>query len=65
MDPAFHIAVSQCVQEGEEKEQKKTTSLREEHDILEDGLWNLRFVEPFNSVLRSSLELEGFLNKLS
>lgn len=42
MDPAFHIAVSQCVQEGEEKEQKKTTSLREEHDILEDGLWNLR-----------------------
>ena len=44
MDPAFHIAVSQCVQEGEEKEQKKTTSLREEHDILEDGLWNLRWV---------------------
>ena len=43
MDPAFHIAVSQCVQdEDEEKEQKKTTSLREEHDILEDGLWNLR-----------------------
>ena len=43
MDPAFHIAVSQCVQnEGEENVQKKTTSLREEHDILEDGLWNLR-----------------------
>ena len=43
MDPAFHIAVSQCVdRDGEEKEQKKTTTLREEHDILEDGLWNLR-----------------------
>ena len=45
MDPAFHIAVSQCVQDGDdgkENEQKKTTSLREEYDILEDGLWNLR-----------------------
>ena len=29
MDPAFHIAVSQCVdRDGEEKEQKKTTTLR-------------------------------------
>jgi len=56
MDPAFHIAVSQCVQEGEEKEQKKTTSLREEHDILEDGLWNLR------SILLDSDELTDSMN---
>ena len=47
MDSAFHISILECPDSikkriREKNSQRKTKTLREEYDILEDGIWTLR-----------------------
>ena len=48
MDPAFHVSIMSLKQTEQKRRQqdddhwKKTASLREEYDLLENGIWKLR-----------------------
>ena len=49
MDPAFHVSVMSLKPDkkkvqAEDDHWKKTTSLREEYDLLNDGIWKLRAI---------------------
>ena len=63
MDPAFHVSVMSLKQaqdkkkaQAEDDHWKKTASLREEYDLLNDGIWRLR------SILLESDDLTESMN---
>ena len=60
MDPAFHVSIMSLKQQKRNQQDddhwKKTASLREEYDLLENGIWKLR------SLLLESDDLSESMN---